>query len=204
MTTRPTRPTAARIAGAIALCLALSAPAVAAEPYVPLDMTAAMGPPAPTPPKQGKLGPPCRLHIAGITDTRPDPTMGYMGRGVVMASDAPGWIRSGLVTLRGDARWSLVDRPEDADMVLEVEILKSYIFPVTTSKSASVVLRIRYSHSGGPLGENIYRGARDSVNWAGTKEETAGLLNRALLAAVDLTKADLVKGCAAARAPKPA
>lgn len=192
---------------ALSLLLALAAAPVGAadKPYVPLDMTAAMGPPAPTPPKPGKTTPPpCRLHISGITDKRSDPSMGFMGRGVVQSSDTPGWIRSGLVTLQGDPRWSFADRPEDADLVLEVEILKSYIFPVTTSKSATIVLRIRYSHAGGPLGENIYRGARDAVNWAGTKEETAGLLNRALLAAVDLVKADLSKGCTAARAPKPA
>ena len=194
------------VAGPLALLLALACPAagvLAGEPYVPLDMTAAMGLEAPTPPKPGKV-PPCRLHIAAITDKRPDSSMGYMGRGVVMSSDAAGWVRSGLVTLQGDARWLLADQPQDADLILEVEILKSYIFPVTSSKSASLVLRIRYSHAGGPLGEAIYRGHRESLNWAGTKEETAGLLNRALATTVEMTKADLVKGCAAAKAPKPA
>jgi hypothetical protein len=123
---------------------------------------------------------------------------------MVMSSDAPGWVRTGLVTLQGDRRWSLADRPEDADVILEVEIVKAYIFPVTSQKSANLVLRVRYSHAGGPLGENIYRGHRESVNWAGTREETQGLLNRGLATTVDLMKADLMKGCTAARSPKPA
>ena len=129
-------------AGSLALLLALACPltaVTAAEktPYVPLDMTAALGPPAPVPPKPGKAGPPCRLHIAAVVDKRPDPTMGYLGRGVIQSTDAPGWVRAGLVTLQGDARWSMADRPEDADLVLEVEILKSYLYPVTTSMAAS-------------------------------------------------------------------
>lgn len=199
-------PRTAAVAGPLALLLALACPAAgfSAEPYVPLDLTAAKGPPAPVPPPPGKGGPPCRLHIAGVVDKRPDPTMGYASGGVVQSTDAAGWVRAGLVTLQGDARWALADKPEDADLVLEVEILKSYVYPVTTSMAASVVLRVRYSRAGAPLGENIYRGADDRVNWVGAKGEAWSLMNRTLLAAVNLAKPDLVKQCAAARAPKPA
>jgi hypothetical protein len=194
-----------RIALAAPLVLALLSPAapVLAGDYVPLDMTAAMYPPAPPPAKPGKV-PACRLHIAGIVDKRPETTMGFMGRGMVLSSDAAGWVRAGFTDLQGDPRWTFADTPEDADLILDVEIIKSYIFPVTTSKSANVVLRIRYSHAGGPLGENIYRGHRAAVNWAGTKEETAGLLNRALATTVELTRVDLMTGCSAAKAAKAA
>lgn len=184
------------------------APAPAPPPAAPklyLDMNASTGIAAPAPAtRREKDPPPCRLYIAGVADKRPDTTtMGYMG-GMVTSSDAAGWVRTGLVTLQADRRWTLAERPEDADVIFDVEILKGYIFPVTTSKSANLVLRVRYSQAGGPLGENVYRGHRESVNWASTREETQGLLNRALDTTVHLMKADLVKGCAAARAPKPA
>ncbi|MDB5471170.1 MAG: hypothetical protein JWR84_2730 [Caulobacter sp.] len=196
----------ALIAGSLALALAVAGPAagVLAAPAPPLDMTAAMGPPAPTPPRPGKV-PACRLFIAGVEDKRSDTaTMGYMGMGMVLSSDAPGWVRSGLITLQGDARWTFAATAEDADLVLNVEILKSYIFAVSTSKAASVVLRIRYSQAGAPLGENLYRGGKEAINWAGGKGESQGLLNQALMETVALTKADLAKGCSAAKAPKPA
>ena len=196
---------AALIAGPLALLLAVASPAATAlaAPPVPFDINASVGPPAPTPPRPGKV-PPCRLYIAGIEDRRADPTsMGYMESRMVLSSDAPGWVRTGLITLQGDARWAFADKAENADLVLNVEIVKSYIFAVSTSKAASVVLRVRYSYAGGELGQNIYRGGKEAVNWAGTKSETSGLLNQALLEAVTLMQGDLAKGCSAARAPKP-
>lgn len=187
----------ALIAGPLALLLATAA---LAAPPVPLDMTAAVGPPAPTPPRPGKV-PPCRLFIAGIEDKRSDTSnMGSLGNTMVLSTDAPGWVRSGLVTLQGDARWTIADKAENADLILNVEILKSYFIFVSTSKNSSVVLRVRYSHAGGDLGQAIYRGNKTAMNWAGTKSETAGLLNGALLDTVAQMDGDLAKGCAAAKA----
>ncbi|HYE45407.1 MAG TPA: hypothetical protein VEA44_06500 [Caulobacter sp.] len=181
---------------AVAIAAAGSTGAMAAPP-VPLDITAASGPAAPAIPAKTN---PCRIHIAALNDLRSDKTtMGYMSFGMVTSSDGPGWIRSGLKGLDGDARFALVDSPEKAEVVMNVELLKSYVLAVNMTKAATVVFRVRYNGGERSLGDNLYRGTKDAVNWAGTKSETLGAMNLALVEAVNQTKADLVKACAAVR-----
>lgn len=62
------------------------------------------------------------------------------------------------------------------------------------------MFRVHYSHTGTDLGQNIYRGGKASMNWASTSGEAIGSLNISLVDAVDATKPDLLKGCAAVRA----
>lgn len=186
------------LAAPLALALAVSAGGALAAPPVPLDINASVGPPAPSAPAKTN---PCRVYIAGVNDLRSDKaTMGYMSFGMVTSSDGPGWVMRGLKGLDGDARFALVDSADKAEVVMNVELLKSYVLAVNMTKAATVVFRVRYSGGDKSLGDNLYRGTKDALNWAGTKSETLGAMNLALAETVDQTKADLAKGCAAVRA----
>ncbi|MBX3480190.1 MAG: hypothetical protein KF842_07310 [Caulobacter sp.] len=170
----------------------------------PLTISAETGPKAPMRPSQPrprkgqKPRPICRVFIAGIKDLRQDPsTMGSLGN-TLYAEDVPGWVRAGFITLIGDARFDVVDTAEAAELELNVDLLKSYVAPsASTSKLATVVFRVHYSHGGKSLGESIYRGGKASMNWASTSGEAIGSLNISLVEAVEAAKPDILKGCSA-------
>lgn len=137
---------------------------------------------------------PCHILLASVTDLREDPqAAGVFGNRFVHAEDAPAWLRSGLLSIS-----RVSDQPaDDADVVINVELLKLYILTINEAKSANVVIRIHFSGPRGAPEERIYRGAFTSLNWTGAGDEARGALDTALSRALASVDRDLQTRCAA-------
>ena len=143
-----------------------------------------------------KPGGVCRLRIASVRDTRVDPgSVGSMGPVAVHFADTAGWIGSALNSLARDPAIRIVTDYSQADLVLDVEIVKAYISTITTEKTAKVVLHVRTSGRGVTARDDYYSGSDMSLNWVGGRAETEGALNDALTNAVRQIDRDVVTWC---------
>jgi len=136
----------------------------------------------------------CRVRLAEFHDELTDPgTMGSIGFRPIRA-DTAAWVRSGLGTLARDPRIQFVDGGQ-ADLDLNVSLLKAYMISITTEKSANVVLRIRYTRPDASSDEQVYRGVDTGLDWAGTTDETQGALDDALAEALASIQRDVLARC---------
>ena len=182
-----------------AAALAFAAAALAACSTAPIGLSSQFDPPSRASYASGK--PPalpaelCRVQIAHFTDMRPDSqTMGAMGAHTVQA-DTGAWVRSGLESLARDSRIRFVGTASEADLSIDVELLKAYVMTITVDKASNVALRIRYSRNGAPQGDALYRGTDTDVNWANGDGETQETLNRALANLLEDVDRDLLARC---------
>ncbi len=142
----------------------------------------------------------CKVRLGEVRDLRSDTkAMGYIAGRPIHGVDGPAWVGSGLQTLGQDGRIEIVDAAATADVDLEVDILKAYILSLTQVKAATVVVRVRYRQGPGPATEQVYRGAKDSLNFASSEAETRAALNQALARAVDAVHRDVLGFCQAAQ-----
>jgi hypothetical protein len=155
----------------------------------PTQMTAA-------PPERAPAGS-CLVHLAGVHDLRTDPRSlgGVIGQ-KVHVEDSAEWIRSGIESL---ANGSAIRMSDEGDALsLDVDLLKAYLMNVTSeTRSANVVLRIRYFVAGRPLDEQIYRGTDNGLVWTGSDDETQSSLNAVLAKALQTIRRDVLARCAA-------
>lgn len=152
--------------------------------------------PSRTPPVvRARAQPPaaCGLQVASVKDLRADLTsLGNLGPREVRADDFAGWVRGGLDHgLR---------KPGPAAVVsIDAEILVAYVHGLASTKSADIVLRMRYSRDHQPVGEKVYRGASTAMNWDSSEHEIRNALAEALAALVVQVSADGLGYC-----PQPA
>jgi hypothetical protein len=182
-----------------AAALAFAAAALVACSTAPIGLSSQFDPPSRAsyvsgkpPASQAEL---CRIQIAHFTDMRPDSqTMGAMGVRTVRA-DTGAWVRSGIESLARDSRIRFVSAPSEADLSIDVELLKAYVMTITVDKSSNVAVRIRYFRKGTPQGDALYRGTDTDVNWANGDDETQEALNRALANMLEDVDRDLLARC---------
>lgn len=154
--------------------------------------------------RHAKGGGDCHIHLGDVRDVRADAqAMGSLGLRQVHAADSAAWIRSGLESLNRDYRITVVDKlaAGDPGIDLNVELVKSYIETITTVKSASVVLRVRYRRQGVALDEQYYRGVETGTNWANGIDETQSAFDSALAEILLAIDRDVITRC---KAPLPA
>ncbi|HVU21015.1 MAG TPA: hypothetical protein VHE09_09810 [Rhizomicrobium sp.] len=151
---------------------------------------------AATTPEGGPAGS-CRVRLIGVHDLRTDPhSLGGLGGQKVHIEDSTEWIRSGINAIADGAAIRL--SAESDALSLDVDLLKAYLMTVTSeTRSANVVLRVRYSVSGQALGEQIYRGTDNGLVWTGGEDETQTSLNVVLGKAVQAIRSDVLARCAA-------
>ncbi len=178
-------------AAAVALCLATLGASLA-----PLNGALAATAPA------GPLPGACKVRLLPVHDTRADPTtMGSIGGKPVQSPDGPSWVMLALQTLGQDNHINLVaGDATDADIDVNVDLLKAYVISLTMSKSANVVVRAHYSHGANPPEDVVYRGVETGTNWASTQSESRGALGAALSQIVTQVHADVLQRCGAAKA----
>lgn len=142
----------------------------------------------------GKL---CLIHLAGVHDLRTDPhSLGGVIGQKVRVEDSAEWVRSGIESLADGSTIRLADQGDA--LSLDVDLLKAYLVSITSeTRSANVVLRIRYSRAGQPVGEQIYRGTDSGLVWTGGDDETQSSLNAVLGKALQTIRTDVLARCAA-------
>jgi hypothetical protein len=134
----------------------------------------------------------CGLQLASVRDLRADPpSLGNIGPREVRADDFAAWVRGGLDGgLRKPAAAA-------APVSIDAEILKAYVHWLAISKSADIVLRVRFSRDNQVVGEKVYRGANTAMNWASGDDEIRWALAEALAALVVQVNADAPGYCPA-------
>lgn len=138
----------------------------------------------------------CHVRIGAVSDARADTTaMGSVGGRPIRAADGAAWIRSALKSLARDKRLVVDGAPDASDIVLGAELLKAYAINITTDKSASIVVRVRYARAGAPDAAAVFRGADTDVNWFNGDEEITNQFNRALAQLVASVDRDLTERC---------
>jgi hypothetical protein len=141
-------------------------------------------------------GPVCHVFVGAVKDLRTDPhAMGLIAGRPVQATDSEGWVRSALQSLTRNSRIALADGAAGADLTIDAEILKAYVFTITTQKAANVVIRVRFTRHGAADGEQIYRGALNDIDWVAGDDETQSALDEALSQVVSQLGDDAVRYC---------
>lgn len=139
--------------------------------------------------------PVCKLRLGQVQDLRSDKmSLGEIGGRPITATDTLAWTRSGLTTLDTDAKIELVGSGEQ--LSLDADIVKAYVYSITSNKTAHIVLRVRYTNADAPVAEKVYRGADNTGNWASGEGEARNALNRALASAISQIRTDVLRHCA--------
>ena len=144
----------------------------------------------------------CRIGLAAIRDSRLDPgSMGSIAYRTLRMPDSAVWFRAGFLALNRDPRLKLSEGRENADLVMEVEVVKAYVMSITSSKTATVIFRVRYSRQGTPLDEQIYRGDNVNWNWNSGEGESQSALDGTMADALRQIDRDALVRCARTWAP---
>jgi hypothetical protein len=141
----------------------------------------------------------CRVGLGEVRDLRSDTqAMGQLHGVTVTASDTAGWLRSAFQSLNRDKRLQFDDK--SADLVVSAELLKAYVTaPTSNTRSANVVVRVRYNRPGTTPEEKIYRGTDSGLNWSNGRDETQASLDESLGDILKDVDRDILTRCSAAQ-----
>ena len=137
----------------------------------------------------------CPVQVGELKDLRSNPAvLGSIGKREVLADDMTSWVRTGLEYLLATPRAD----PAAAGLTLDVDIVHAYIQGVAWSKSANLLLRVRFRRGVATLGQGAYRGASTSLNWTSAGAEARGAFDLALRDLVQELRTDTARYCAPA------
>jgi hypothetical protein len=156
--------------------------------------------PLPPPPPQT-----CSVYVQDIKDMRlaDERTFGNIGGAPIYGSNMVDWMKTGLATL--DEKGFRMDQPAAApvtplqdNVTIQVGVLKAYMESVTTTKVATVVVRVSYNDAdlNTPV-TRIYRGVDTSLNWADGTGEVESAFERATAQILGKVQTDLRNYCPA-------
>ncbi len=137
----------------------------------------------------------CHVRLGEIRDLRPDPeVLGDLGGKTIKAGDTRQQLRDALA---GVATRAIVFAAPGApaDLEMRVDIVKAYIYALTMAKTGAVALRVTFVRDGAVVGEHIYRGGSETVNWASGQGEARGAVRMAMEDAVRQIGPDLFQAC---------
>ncbi len=142
----------------------------------------------------------CHVKIAGVQDLRPDPqSLGTVANQAVRTSDSISLVRSSLASLSRDPRIVLDDQATNypSGLTLNAELIKAYVINITgETRSANVVLRVRYEREGRAPDVELYRGTDNGLTWGGGQSESQSSFNIALAQIIDGVHRDALNLCA--------
>jgi hypothetical protein len=139
----------------------------------------------------------CRVTLGDVRDLRSDTqAMGQLHGVAVTASDTAGWVRTAFKTLSRDGRLQFDDNA--LGLVVSAELLKAYVnAPTNNTRSATVVMRVRYTRAGIQPEEKIYGGTDSGLNWANGTDETQASLDASLAEILKDVDRDILSRCTA-------
>jgi hypothetical protein len=171
-----------------------SAPYVASETFTPPRNVA--------PEARRRQTSPCYAQIRSVVDKRSDPsTFGSIeGREVRPPANVVTWLTSALHGIdQFGVNSAPPDRSELESTQIEVELLVAWVSEVRVSKTANIVLQVRYRRAGVDSDPKIFRGATNSPAWTGSDEAMQQMLDEAMIKIVKGVAADIVEGCKSPR-----
>jgi hypothetical protein len=141
---------------------------------------------------------PCYAQIRSVVDKRSDTsTFGSIeGREVRPPANVVTWLTSAL---HGIDQFGVNSAPparsELESTQIEAELLVAWVSEVRVSKTANIVLQVRYRRAGIDSDPKIFRGATNSPAWTGSDEAMQQMLDEAMIKIVKGVAADLVESC---------
>jgi hypothetical protein len=150
----------------------------------------------------------CKLAITEIADRRLDPTtIGLMGPRVVRGpTDAPAWLGNVLRSLSRygvDVSFPPRDAAPGDDLTASVTLVTLWVAPITTAKTGSMVINVRYERHGAVVKDTNYRGTNSEPNWFNSSDEIQSMIDDAAAQVVKAMSGDLSSLCAHAEGQPP-
>jgi hypothetical protein len=145
----------------------------------------------------------CSVYVQEIRDLRlaDEHTYGNIGGAPIYGPNMVDWMKTGLTTLdekgyRVDGPATVPVSPLQDDVTIQVGVLKAYMESITTTKIATVVVRVSYNKIDlqAPV-TRIYRGVDTSINWADGTGEVESAFERATAQVLDKVQTDLQGYC---------
>jgi hypothetical protein len=143
----------------------------------------------------------CNLAVTEVSDLRRDPsTIGSIGGRVVHGpADPQAWMRNVLAGL--GAYGATVSFPASAaaapeELAISVTLMTAWVSGISTAKTSSVVVQVRYRRDGALLKDMRYRGAESDVNWFNSSDEIQAMIDDAMTQVLHTMSDDLVILCA--------
>jgi hypothetical protein len=122
----------------------------------------------------------CRVRLHAVRDLRSDPeSLGSMGNLAVRSPNSTNWLQTATSSLADDPRIRIVESDNDANLSLDIDLIKAYIISITTANSTNVVLQAHYSRQDATLSEQVYRGT-GNANWQGMETGFNDAMTRAI------------------------
>lgn len=142
----------------------------------------------------------CKLAIIEIADLRQDPSVvGTLGPRVVHGpSDPQAWMRHVLTSMKAygaDISFPRHGAVAGGELAASVSLVTAWVSSISTAKTGSVVVNVRYERDGSLVKETRYRGGQSDVNWFNSSDEIQGLIDDLLAKIVDAMSQDLVSLC---------
>lgn len=128
----------------------------------------------------------CRLTIHRVTDLRRDrTTLGIVGGRVIRApSNSEDWIRHHLARLRDDGVTVTFAAPAADEttpaMSAEVQLMTAWAESVASSRTATVIVAVRYDRAGAFAKQVSYRGSVTEINWWNSGAEMQAMIDACL------------------------
>lgn len=124
----------------------------------------------------------CNVDLLAARDVRQHPeTLGtVLGRPVRSPEDPQAWLANVLQALRA-SDIEVTQRPERSTasaVAMEAELRDAWVSALSSAKTASAVVHIRYLPRDGEPVEKVYRGRDSSMNWSSGDDEIRQMMDR--------------------------
>ena len=141
----------------------------------------------------------CVMLLGAVTDERANPgEIANLYESNIRHENITDWLHSGLLSLKRQGIRFETREAGDAPPALpelDVALIKAYVQPLSTSKSANLVVRVRVVRNGEVASERLYRGRDTGMNWWGSQDEMETAFNLALRDLLSRLAPDLRSQC---------
>jgi hypothetical protein len=186
------------LASLACLCAGALGGCISETPYV---ANAAYKPPPPQPgTSKPKSSSHCYATVRSVLDKRSDPsTFGAVqGREVRPPADIVAWIGTAL---QGIDQYGInTGVPAEGNIAateIQADLVMAWVSNVRVSKTANMVLSVRYRRGGANSDPKLYRGATNTVNWSSNDGELQAMIDRTMAQIIKSMAADMLAACKA-------
>jgi hypothetical protein len=142
----------------------------------------------------------CYATVRSVIDKRSDPTTfgTVAGREVRAPADIVAWIGTAL---QGIDQYGInTGVPADGTVPateIQADLVMAWVSNVRVSKTANMVLSVRYRRGGIDSDPKLYRGATNTVNWSSNDGELQAMIDRTMTQIIKSMAADMLAVCKA-------
>ena len=141
----------------------------------------------------------CQVDLLTVRDVRQYPeTLGtIIGRPIRAPDNPQQWLVNVLRALRerGIEVAQVDERRPGSRLALEAELRDAWVSAVSTTKTASAIVHIRFLPANGEPHDRAYRGRDSSINWASGDGEVNAMMDRVFNDILEQMATDIMPIC---------